>query len=177
MALPDRIVVCCAALRTNMTVRQIAAVFGISKSQTHRIIADLTPQLAGLLDNTVDRDMRWSWTVDGTLIPTRDRKVAGKSKNYRYSCNAQILSRRSDLLVIAVDGGGPGNRNDTIHYRGSTIQDHCRSHGRVLADGGYRGIPELHTPVFAGGRIVRPGRHPGRRQPHPDRRRCQPGPV
>ncbi|CAN5276758.1 hypothetical protein BH23ACT9_BH23ACT9_35970 [soil metagenome] len=25
----------------------------------------------------------------------------------------------------------------------------------MLADGTYRGIPELHTPVFAGGRIVR----------------------
>ncbi|CAN5248972.1 hypothetical protein BH23ACT9_BH23ACT9_39050 [soil metagenome] len=25
----------------------------------------------------------------------------------------------------------------------------------MLADGSYRGIPELHTPVFAGGRILR----------------------
>ncbi|MGI9016112.1 MAG: helix-turn-helix domain-containing protein [Euzebya sp.] len=69
LALPNRIVVCCAALRTNLTVRQIAAVFDISKSQAHRIIADLTPKLAGLLDGTVDEDCRWSWTVDGTLIP------------------------------------------------------------------------------------------------------------
>ncbi|CAN5120209.1 hypothetical protein BH23ACT9_BH23ACT9_15400 [soil metagenome] len=109
LPLPDRIVVFGAALRTNLTVRQIAAVFDISKSQAHRIIADLTPQLAGLLDGTVDEDRRWSWTVDGTLIPTRDRTVAAKSKNYRNSCNAQILSRRSDLLIIAVHGGGPGN--------------------------------------------------------------------
>jgi hypothetical protein len=31
----------------------------------------------------------------------------------------------------------------------------CRTHGRVLADGGYRGIPELVTPIFVNRRIVR----------------------
>lgn len=81
----SRVVLTAAALRTNLTVRQLAAVFDFSKSQAHRIITDLTPRLAGLLDDTVDGDRRWSWTVDGTLIPTRNRTVAGKSKNYRYS--------------------------------------------------------------------------------------------
>lgn len=31
----------------------------------------------------------------------------------------------------------------------------CRDHGRGLADGGYRGIRELVTPVFKRNRIVR----------------------
>ncbi|WP_170127891.1 transposase family protein [Euzebya rosea] len=155
LPLPARIVLCCAALRTSLTVRQLAAVFGISKSQAHRIITDLTPRLAGLLGSTVDADRRFSWTVDGTLIPTRDKTTAGRSKNYRYSTNAQILSRRADLLVVAVHGGGPGHRNDAIHFRGSGLQQRCVEHGRVYADGGYRGITELHTPAFAGGRIVR----------------------
>ncbi|AXV10305.1 Putative transposase for insertion sequence element IS112 (plasmid) [Euzebya pacifica] len=155
LPLPARIVLTAAALRTNLTVRQIAAVFDIPKSQAHRIITDLTPKLAGLLPSTIDGDRRWSWTVDGTLIPTRDRTVAGKSKNYRYSTNAQVLSRRRDLLVIDITGGGAGNRNDTIPYRDSTVQQRCAEHGRVYADGGYRGITELHTPTFAGGRIVR----------------------
>ncbi len=66
-----------------------------------------------------------------------------------------MLSRRRDLLVVAINGGGPGNRNDTIHYQGPEVQRHCIQHGRVYADGGYRGIPELHHPTFAGGRIVR----------------------
>ena len=47
------------------------------------------------------------------------------------------------------------NRNDPIHYRGSTVQTWCQRHGRVLADGGYRGIPELVTPRFRRNRIVR----------------------
>ena len=93
--------------------------------------------------------------MDGTLIPTRDHETAARSKNYRWSCNAQILIRRRDLRVIATHAGGPGNRNDPIHYRGSVVEKLCREHRRVLADGGYRGIVELVTPRFEGRRIVR----------------------
>src|SRR5207247_7079026 len=88
-------------------------------------------------------------------LPTRDHSCAAKSKNYRYSCNAQILVRRRDLAVVAIAAGGPGNRNDPTHYRGSAVQALCRRHGRVLADGGYRGVPELITPVFRGRSILR----------------------
>jgi hypothetical protein len=89
------------------------------------------------------------------LIPTRDHRVAAKSKNYRYSCNVQVLARGRDLQIIEVDGGGPGNRNDPVHYRGSKLQALCRKHGRVRADGAYRGVPHLVTPVFRRNRIVR----------------------
>ena len=138
-----RVLLACMALRTNLTIREIAALFAISKSQAHRILANLTPRLAALLSSTVDHDLRWSWVVDGTLVPTGDHATAAKSKNYRWSCNAQVLARRTDLLVVAVTAGGPGNRNDPVHYRGSMVETMCRSHKRVLADGGYRGVPEL----------------------------------
>jgi hypothetical protein len=101
------------------------------------------------------RDRRDSWVVDGTLVPTRDHGRAARSKNYRYSCNAQVLARRRDLRVVAICGGGPGNRNDPVHYRGSPVEPLCREHARVLADGGYRGISELVTPVFQGNQIRR----------------------
>jgi Transposase DDE domain/Helix-turn-helix of DDE superfamily endonuclease len=156
LPLQRRVGLVCAALRTNLTLRELAAVFAISKSQVHRVVADLTPQLAALM--TPPRINRHTWIVDGTLIPTRDHTVARKSKNYRWSCNAQILVRALDLHVLAVSAGGSGNRNDVVHYRGSPIEALCRAHGRVLADGGYRGIPELRTPAFRGGRVVRDGR-------------------
>jgi len=135
--------------------RELAAVFAMSKSQAHRILVDLLPRLAALLPETIDRDRRWSWIVDGTLVPTRDHACAAKSKNYRWSCNLQVLARRTDVRIVAIDGGGPGNRNDPIHYRASSIGVLCRDHHRVLADGGYRGIAELITPVFHNNRIVR----------------------
>lgn len=151
-SLRHRLSIVGVALRTNLTCREVAAVFAISRSQVHRIIADIVPRLAALL--TVDLDRRHSWIVDGTLVPTRDHTSAAKSKNYRWSCNVQILVRR-DLRVIAIDGGGPGNRNDPIHYRGSEIEALCRYHRRVLADGGYRGHRDLVIPRFRGRRIVR----------------------
>jgi hypothetical protein len=145
----------CAALRTNLTVRELAAAFAITKSTAHRVVSTMTPQLAALADKDRLQDRRDSWVVDGTLIPTRDHRHAARSKNDRWSCNAQILVRRRDLRVIATSAGGPGNRNDVMHYRGSNIEALCNRHGRVLADGGYRGIAALTTPVFRGNRIVR----------------------
>jgi hypothetical protein len=129
-------------------------VIGISKSSAHRIIAAMTPGLATLLSAPA-LDRRRSCIVDGTLIPTRDHGCAARSKNYRWSCNAQVLIRRRDRCLIAIAAGGPGNRNDIVHYRGSEVQRLCRQHGRVLADGGYRGVAELVTPRFRGRRIVR----------------------
>jgi hypothetical protein len=153
-SLRDRILIACAALRTNLTMRELVAVFSISKSAVHRIIAAMTRRLAVLgIDATHDR--RWSWIVDGTLIPTRDHAHAARSKNYRWSCNAQILVRRRDLRIIATTAGGPRHRDDTAHYRSSLIASLCQMHGRVLADGGYRGVGELVTPAFKGRSIAR----------------------
>ena len=150
-----RVLLACAALRTNLTIRELAATFDISRSAAHRIIATMTPQIAALGSEPGLRDRRESWVIDGTLVPTRDHRRAARSKNYRWSCNAQILARRCDLRVVATSSGGPGNRNDPVHYRGSHVAALCQAHGRVLADGGYRGIPELVTPVFQGSRIRR----------------------
>ena len=152
-SLRRRVLIACVGLRTNLTMRELAAVFGISKSTAHRVLADITVRVAACLGPTTDR--RFSWVVDGTLIPTRDHTAAAKSKNYRWSCNIQILVRRTDLMIVDIDGGGPGNRNDPFHYRASAIEARCRHHRRVLADGGYRGIPELVTPIFRSNRIVR----------------------
>ena len=155
LAPPERLLLTAVALRTNLTIGQLAAVFDVSKSQAHRIVDRHTRLLATLLPLTVDLDCRWSWTLDGTLIPTRDHYAARQSKNYRYSTNAQVLARRTDLTIVAIAGGGPGNRNDVVHYRDSHLPSLIKSHGRVLADGGYRGIPELHPPRFEGNRIAR----------------------
>ncbi len=88
-------------------------------------------------------------------MPTRDHARAARSKNYRWSCDAQVLVRWRDRRVVATSAGGPGNRNDPIHFRGSEVERLCLEHRRVLADGGYRGVPGLRTPVFRGNRILR----------------------
>src|SRR4051812_42346356 len=112
-----RVLLVCTALRTNLTFRELAAIFRTSKSAVHRIVDRLCQRIGRLRFGSRKQDRRFSWVLDGTLVPTRDHAGAAKSKNYRWSCNLQVLVRRRDLRVIAVGGGGPGNRKDPLHYR------------------------------------------------------------
>ena len=47
--------------------------------------------------------------VDGTLIPTRDHRLAAQSKNYRYSTILQVTIDANTRLIIALDDPQPGN--------------------------------------------------------------------
>jgi hypothetical protein len=118
-SLPRRVVVACTSLRTNLTFRELAAVFGMSVSQVHRIVTDLVPRIAALLATSALGDRRRTWILDSTLVPTRDHRVAAKSKTYRWTCNLQVLVRHGDRRVAAIAGGGPGNRNDPEAPRSS----------------------------------------------------------
>nr|WP_206345657.1 transposase family protein [Streptomyces thermoviolaceus] len=71
----DRVLLVAAYWRTNLTLRHLAPLFGVSKSAADRIIDDVAPSLAlqqrkRFRKNTV-------LIVDGTLIPTNrsHRKV------------------------------------------------------------------------------------------------------
>ncbi len=75
--------------RTNLTLRQLAPLFGISKSAADRIIGRLGPMIALRPRKRFRRDS--VLIVDGTLVPTRDHTVAEQSKNYRYSTNHHVV--------------------------------------------------------------------------------------
>ncbi|OAH09930.1 hypothetical protein STSP_66950 [Streptomyces jeddahensis] len=76
LPLEDRILLVAAYWRTNLTLRQLAPLFGVSKSAAGLIIGHLAPSLAlRFRRGTV-------LIVDGTLVPTRDHAVAEQSKNY-----------------------------------------------------------------------------------------------
>jgi hypothetical protein len=64
-------------------MRQLVPLFGVSKSTADRVIDHLGPKLALQLCQRFARDA--VLIVDGTLVPTRDHKVAEQSKNCRYS--------------------------------------------------------------------------------------------
>ncbi|MET9301288.1 transposase family protein [Micromonospora aurantiaca] len=136
--LPDRVLLVAAYWRTNVTMRQIGSLFGVSHSAAHRVIDTLGPLLAPVRRRPVYQIA----IVDGTLIPTRDHRLAARSKSYRYSTNLQVAIDASTRLVIAVGDPQPGNRNDTIVCRTSGMGQ--KLDGRpVMADGGYRGNPEV----------------------------------
>jgi len=74
--------------RTNLTMRQIGPLFGVSHTAAHRVIDKVGPLLA--LAPVRKRRVDSVAIVDGTLVPTRDHRLAAPSKNYRYSANVQI---------------------------------------------------------------------------------------
>ncbi|MEU5525130.1 transposase [Streptomyces sp. NPDC047860] len=121
LPLEDRVLLVAAYWRTNLTLRQLAPLFGVSKSAADRIIGKDTVLI-----------------VDGTLVPTRDHTVAEQSKNYRYSTNHQVVIDADTRLVVAVGRPLPGNRNDCKAW-GLSGAKAAVGRTTVIADGGYRG--------------------------------------
>jgi hypothetical protein len=127
----------------NLTMRQIGPLFGVSHSAAHRVVDSLGPLLA--LAPVRRRRIDQVAIVDGTLVPTRDHRIAERSKNYRYSTNLQVAIDADTRLMIATGDPQPGNRNDCTVYRDSGIAEVLA--GRpVMADGGYRGNPGVIMP-------------------------------
>ena len=75
LGFPDRVLLDSVHWRTNLQVRQLAALFSVSKSACDRVISDLAPHVAALL-GPPPADRRESWVVDGTLIPVRGSPCA-----------------------------------------------------------------------------------------------------
>ncbi|MCG7524810.1 transposase [Streptomyces sp. OfavH-34-F] len=134
--LEDRLLLVAAYWRTDLTLRQLAPLFGVSKSAAGRIVGHLGPRLALKPCRRFRND-----TVligDGTLVPTRDHTVAERSKNYRYSTNHQVVIDADIRRVVVVGRPLPGNRNDCKAWALSGAEE-AVGRTTVIADGGYRG--------------------------------------
>ena len=95
--LADRALLVAVHWRTNLTMRQLGPLFGVSHSAMHRVIDTVGPLLALAPVRRRPRDQ--VAIVDGTLIPTRDHRLAAQSKNYRYSANLQVAIDANTRLV------------------------------------------------------------------------------
>ncbi len=122
--------------RTNLTMRQLAPLFGVSKSAADRIIDHLGPMLALQPRKRFARDT--VLIVDGTLVPTRDHTIAERSKNYRYSTNHQVVIDADTRLVVVVGRPLAGNRNDCKAWEESGAKA-VVGKTMTIADGGYPG--------------------------------------
>ncbi|MFI1705517.1 transposase [Streptomyces griseoruber] len=136
LPLEDRVLLVMAYWRTNLTMRQLAPLFGISKSAADRVIDHLGPRLALQARKRFRKDA--VLIVDGTLVPTRDHTVAEQSKNYRYSTNHQVVIDADTRLIVMVGRPLPGNRADCKAWTESGAK---AAVGRTttIADGGYPG--------------------------------------
>jgi len=62
LSLPRRVEIACASLRTNLAIRELAAVFSLSRAQAHRIVSDLVARLATMVASPTLTDRRGSWS-------------------------------------------------------------------------------------------------------------------
>ena len=144
LSLADRVLLVAVYYRTNLTYRQVALLFGISKSAAGRVVDHLAPYLA-LSPVKRTHSPERVLIVDGTLVPTHDRTMSASSKNYRYSVNMQVAIDANTRLTVAIGTPTPGNRNDCRAYRDSGVDQQCAG-AAVMADGGYQGNPEVIMP-------------------------------
>ncbi|WP_411139887.1 transposase [Streptomyces sp. x-80] len=136
LPLEDQALLVAAYWRTNLTMRQLAPLFGVSKSAADRIIDHLGPMLALQPRRRFAKDT--VLIADGTLVPTHDHTVAERSKNYRYSTNHQVVIDADTRLVVVAGRPLAGNRNDCKAWEESGAK---ATVGKTLtiADGGYPG--------------------------------------
>jgi hypothetical protein len=155
---PGPVLLLVLAYRTNLTMEQPAALFGVADSAVHRVLDRLAPHLADLL-GPPPTDRRERWITGGTPIPVHDKRRTAKSKNDRRSVNTQIVCRARDRRIVAAGAARPGNRNDTVVFKetpGKTLSNHAR----LIGDGGYRGNPRITSPRRGpDGRIIRDRNH------------------
>ncbi|CAM5578460.1 hypothetical protein SPURM210S_07657 [Streptomyces purpurascens] len=122
--------------RTNLTMRQLGPLFGISSSTVCRVIQRLGPLLALEPVSRPAEGADRLWIVDGTLVPVRDRHVGSSSRNYRFSANVQVIVDADTRLVIATARPVPGTTADAHAWCASGLAEHCQD-VTVLGDGAY----------------------------------------
>ncbi|MFF3420426.1 transposase [Streptomyces sp. NPDC002698] len=138
LSLADRVLLAAVYYRTNLTMRQLAPLFGISSATVCRAVQRLGPLLALEPAPRPMTDTERLWIVDGTLIPVRDRKIGASSRNYRFSANVQVIIDADTRLVIASARPAPGNKADAHVWRESDLPT-AAAGTTVLADGAYLG--------------------------------------
>ncbi|MFD7232800.1 transposase family protein [Streptomyces sp. NPDC059881] len=136
LPLADRVLLVAVYCRTNLTMRQLAPLFGVSPATVCRVIQRLCPLLAlepaARPIAAADR----LWIVDGILIPVRDRKLGVSSRNHRFSANVQVIIEADTKLVVATARPAPGNKADAHVWRNSDLPAQCQG-VTVLGDGAY----------------------------------------
>ena len=153
LPLAVRVLLVLVHLRTNLTTRALAALFGTSQSAVDRVLHHLVPVLARILRPNPDNSHH-PWIIDDTLIPVHDQSITAVSKNYRRSVNTEIIICSRRRRVHVVGRCWPGNRNDVVVARHTVMQ--LLDDRIVLGDGGYRGITSITTPRRdKTGRIIR----------------------
>ncbi|MFG3165722.1 transposase family protein [Streptomyces sp. NPDC048200] len=156
LPLADRVLLIAVYYRTNLTMRQLAPLFGVSPATVCRVIQRLRPLLAIEPASHPADAVERLWIVDGTLAPVRYGKVGASSRNYRFPANVQVIIDAVTKRVVAAARPLPGNTADAKAWRNAGLAG-VSTGVTVLADGAYTNtglvVPHRKRP----GRALLPG--------------------
>lgn len=107
--------------RTNLTMRQLAPLFGVPTATVCRVVQRLGPLLAPEPVRPPAPDLERPWTAGGALIPVRDRGVGASSRNHRFSANVQVVIDTETRLTVATTCPAPDNSADARSWRASGL--------------------------------------------------------
>ncbi|GHG24258.1 hypothetical protein GCM10017667_69870 [Streptomyces filamentosus] len=133
----DRLLLVTAYWRTDLTLRQLAPLFDVSKSTAAESSTTSAPCSHSSPRNLFAKDA--VLIVDGSLVPTLDRTITEWSKNHRYSTNHQVAIDTDTGLVVVVGRPLAGYRNGCKAWEESGAKAPVGK-TTTIADGGYPGI-------------------------------------
>ncbi len=136
LPLEDQALLGAAYWRTNLTMRQLAPLFGVSSRR--RTGSSTTSGRCSRSSHARGSPRTPCSIVDGTWVPTRDHTIAERSMNYRYSTNHQVVIDADTGLVGVVGRPLAGNRNDCKAWEESGAKA-AVGKTTTIADGGYPG--------------------------------------
>ncbi|MGW1077982.1 helix-turn-helix domain-containing protein [Streptomyces sp. NPDC002537] len=109
LPLGKRVLLVGAYYRTNLSMRQLNVLFGVSLATVSRVVRRLGPLLA--LEPT-ERPMRTVparlWHVDGTLVPVGALSVRPSQRPYQLSRRQLVIVKTSTRLALAEPCPAPG---------------------------------------------------------------------
>lgn len=128
LPLEDRTLLVTAYWRTNLTMRQLAPLFGISKSAADRIIDHLGPLLALQSRRRFTKDT--VLIVDGTLVPTRDHAIAERSRITGTPPTTKPSSTPTPAWSLWSAGPSPGTATTARRGRNPAPRPPSAEHSR-----------------------------------------------
>jgi hypothetical protein len=151
LPLPQAVRLVVFLLRHNLTQAAAAEVYDISQASVSRLYNRLMPTislvLADLLPSLAARTGR-VLLVDGTFVPTFNWKAVEdlySGKHHDHGANVQVVADTAGRTV-AVAPPLPGARHDSRAFTDTGLAD-LLIDVPVLADTGYLGHDQLHTPL------------------------------
>jgi hypothetical protein len=134
--LAERVLLVAVYYRTNLTMRQLAPLFGVSPATVCRVIQRLGPMLALEPARTPPMPQTgcgsWTapWSRSATVRSARPHATTG------FSANVQVIVDAETRLVVATARPVPGNTADAKAWRDSALAEYCQG-VTVLGDGAY----------------------------------------